>query len=130
MKTVSLGQVGTSELGLPPRVQETLGQLVGAAKEGLLALSTTGRKQWQSYASTSETASPTTPNHPPIHRKTRTTPPGRLTAPSRAPSTLTSSKKQPERLDNSVTGRPSRHGSPLTAPDSSSRPSAATLSPG
>src|SRR5439155_22799051 len=32
---------------------------------------TTGRTQWQSYASTSETASPTTPNQPPIHRKTR-----------------------------------------------------------
>jgi putative transposase len=28
-------------------------------------------QQWPSYASTSETASPTTPNHPPIHRKTR-----------------------------------------------------------
>src|ERR687892_726526 len=39
MKTVSLGQVGTSELALPPRVQEALGQLVGSAKEGLLALS-------------------------------------------------------------------------------------------
>ena len=39
MKTVSLGQVGAEELALPPRVQEALGQLVGAAKEGLLALS-------------------------------------------------------------------------------------------
>ncbi len=39
MKTVSREQVGTSELGLPPRVQEALGQLVGSAKEGLLALS-------------------------------------------------------------------------------------------
>jgi putative transposase len=39
MKTVSLEQVGTSELALPPRVQEALGQLVGSAKEGLLALS-------------------------------------------------------------------------------------------
>ncbi len=39
MKTVSRGQVGASELGLPPRVQEALGQLVGSAKEGLLALS-------------------------------------------------------------------------------------------
>ncbi len=39
METVSLGQVGASELALPPRVQEALGQLVGSAKEGLLALS-------------------------------------------------------------------------------------------
>jgi putative transposase len=39
MKTVSLEQVGTSELALPPRVQEALGQLVDSAKEGLLALS-------------------------------------------------------------------------------------------
>ncbi len=39
METVSLEQVGASELGLPPRVQEALGQLVGSAKEGLLALS-------------------------------------------------------------------------------------------
>src|SRR5213593_3878633 len=39
MKTVSLEQVGTSELALPPRVQEALGQLIGSAKEGLLALS-------------------------------------------------------------------------------------------
>jgi transposase-like protein len=39
MKTVSLGQVGRSELGLPPRVQEALGELVNSAKEGLLALS-------------------------------------------------------------------------------------------
>ena len=39
MKTVSREQVGTSELALPPRVQEALGQLVGSAKEGLLALS-------------------------------------------------------------------------------------------
>ena len=39
MKTVMLGQVGTSELVLPPRVQEALGQLVGSAREGLLALS-------------------------------------------------------------------------------------------
>jgi len=41
MKTVSREQVATGEheLGLPPRVQEALGQLVGAAKEGLLALS-------------------------------------------------------------------------------------------
>ena len=39
METVSREQVGTSELALPPRVQEALGQLVGSAKEGLLALS-------------------------------------------------------------------------------------------
>ena len=39
MRTVSLGQVGHDELALPPRVQEALGELVGSAKEGLLALS-------------------------------------------------------------------------------------------
>jgi putative transposase len=39
VKTVSLDQVGRDELALPPRVQEALGQLVGSAKEGLLALS-------------------------------------------------------------------------------------------
>src|SRR5262245_13980129 len=39
MKTVTLEQVGASELGLPPRVQEALGELVNSAKEGLLALS-------------------------------------------------------------------------------------------
>src|SRR5438034_2708371 len=39
MGTVSLGQVGAEERALPPRVQEALGELVGAAKEGLLALS-------------------------------------------------------------------------------------------
>jgi putative transposase len=39
MKTVSLEQVGREELALPPRVQEALGELVGSAKEGLLALS-------------------------------------------------------------------------------------------
>jgi putative transposase len=39
MKTVSREQVGTNEFALPPRVQEALGQLVGSAKEGLLALS-------------------------------------------------------------------------------------------
>jgi transposase-like protein len=39
-KTVSLGQaVGASEAVLPPRVQEALGELVGVAREGLLALS-------------------------------------------------------------------------------------------
>ncbi len=38
--TVSLGQVvAGSEAVLPARVQEALGELVGAAKEGLLALS-------------------------------------------------------------------------------------------
>jgi transposase-like protein len=39
METVSLGQVGQEELALPPRVQEALGELVGSAREGLLALS-------------------------------------------------------------------------------------------
>ena len=39
MKTVTRDQVGQEELALPPRVQEALGQLVGSAKEGLLALS-------------------------------------------------------------------------------------------
>ena len=39
METVSLEQVGAPELGLPPRVQEVLGELVNSAKEGLLALS-------------------------------------------------------------------------------------------
>ena len=43
MQTVSRRQVETGiesiEEPLPPRVQEALGQLVGAAKEGLLALS-------------------------------------------------------------------------------------------
>jgi putative transposase len=38
--TVSLAQAVTaSEAVLPVRVQETLGELVGAAREGLLALS-------------------------------------------------------------------------------------------
>ncbi len=42
MRTVATGKVGTegvSEVGLPVRVQEALGELAGAAKEGLLALS-------------------------------------------------------------------------------------------
>ena len=39
METVSLEQVGGEELALPARVQEALGELVGSAKEGLLALS-------------------------------------------------------------------------------------------
>jgi transposase-like protein len=39
VKTVTRDQVGQEELALPPRVQEALGQLVGSAKEGLLALS-------------------------------------------------------------------------------------------
>jgi putative transposase len=40
MKTVSVAQAATaSEAVLPARVQEALGELVGAAKEGLLALS-------------------------------------------------------------------------------------------
>jgi len=39
-KTVSFGQAGVaSEAALPPRVQEALGELVGVAREGLLALS-------------------------------------------------------------------------------------------
>ena len=39
-ETVSLGQAASaSEAVLPVRVQEALGQLVGAAREGLLALS-------------------------------------------------------------------------------------------
>jgi len=36
---VALGQASTEEAVLPERIQEALGQLVGAAKEGLLALS-------------------------------------------------------------------------------------------
>src|SRR6266542_5942758 len=43
MKTVSREQVATSErvgeIALPARVQEALGQLIGSAREGLLALS-------------------------------------------------------------------------------------------
>ena len=43
MQTVSPGKVVAPveavEEPLPPRIQEALGQLVGAAKEGLLALS-------------------------------------------------------------------------------------------
>jgi putative transposase len=39
VETVSLGQVGAEERALPPRVQEALGELVGSAKDGLLALS-------------------------------------------------------------------------------------------
>jgi hypothetical protein len=46
MKTVSPGQdrtgieeIGTTELALPPSVQAALGELVNAAKDGLLALS-------------------------------------------------------------------------------------------
>jgi transposase-like protein len=38
-ETVSSGQAVEAAGGLPPRVQEMLGELVGAAKEGLLALS-------------------------------------------------------------------------------------------
>lgn len=36
---VAVAQATTLEVVLPVRVQEVLGQLVGAAKEGLLALS-------------------------------------------------------------------------------------------
>lgn len=39
MRTVTRDQVGHAVVALPPRVQETLGQLVGSAREGLLALS-------------------------------------------------------------------------------------------
>jgi hypothetical protein len=37
--TVSAAEVATAARELPPRVEEALGELVGAAKEGLLALS-------------------------------------------------------------------------------------------
>jgi putative transposase len=39
MKTVEQEQVASSELALPVGVQDALGELVGAAKDGLLALS-------------------------------------------------------------------------------------------
>jgi len=39
MRTVEHGQVASAELGLPPSVQAALGELVNAAKDGLLALS-------------------------------------------------------------------------------------------
>ena len=43
MKKVLVTEVGTTlqaaESPLPPRIQEALGELVGAAREGLLALS-------------------------------------------------------------------------------------------
>ncbi len=39
MKTVEQEQVGSASLGLPASVQDALGELAGAAKEGLLALS-------------------------------------------------------------------------------------------
>jgi len=38
-KNVAVAQATSQEAVLPARVQEALGQLVGAAKEGLLALS-------------------------------------------------------------------------------------------
>ena len=38
-RTVSAAQAAGDEAVLPARVQEVLGQLVGAAKDGLLALS-------------------------------------------------------------------------------------------
>ncbi len=38
-KTVSVAQATTQEVVLPACVQEALGELVGAAREGLLALS-------------------------------------------------------------------------------------------
>jgi putative transposase len=39
MRTVEQEQVGSAELGLPAGVQDALGELAGAAKDGLLALS-------------------------------------------------------------------------------------------
>src|ERR671924_1972450 len=39
MRTVEQGHVASAELALPPSVQEALGELVNAAKDGLLALS-------------------------------------------------------------------------------------------
>jgi len=39
MRTVEQEQVVSAELALPPSVQEALGELVNAAKDGLLALS-------------------------------------------------------------------------------------------
>jgi putative transposase len=39
MRTVEQEQVASAELALPPRVQEAFGELVNAAKDGLLALS-------------------------------------------------------------------------------------------
>jgi len=39
VRNVSPGQVGGEEMVLPARVQEALGELVGSAREGLLALS-------------------------------------------------------------------------------------------
>lgn len=39
MRTVEQEQVASAELALPPSVQEALGELVNAAKDGLLALS-------------------------------------------------------------------------------------------
>ena len=38
-RNVPFAQASMDEVVLPPRVQEALGQLVGAAREGLLALS-------------------------------------------------------------------------------------------
>jgi hypothetical protein len=43
MRTVEQEQVANAELGLPPSVQAALGELVNAAKDGLLALSVGGR---------------------------------------------------------------------------------------
>jgi putative transposase len=39
MWTVEQEEVSSAELALPPSVQEALGELVNAAKDGLLALS-------------------------------------------------------------------------------------------
>ena len=38
-KTLSFAQAAEAASGLPPRLEEALGELVGAAKEGPLALS-------------------------------------------------------------------------------------------
>jgi hypothetical protein len=43
MSNVSLAQASGEEVVLPARVQEALGQLIGSAKEGLLALSPCSR---------------------------------------------------------------------------------------
>jgi hypothetical protein len=42
MRTVEQEQVASAALALPPSVQVALGELVNAAKDGLLALSSRG----------------------------------------------------------------------------------------
>ena len=49
---VSLAQASAEEVVLPERVQEALGELVGSAKEGLLALSVCNRGQVPDVART------------------------------------------------------------------------------